>query len=959
MTTPNSNINPLDLITAMFLCSDGFLQQEMVLKMSICQFAVPLLLPNCETKQSTLTLWAMRDVVKKFRTSQTATKSFVETRVVLSDMPMLSFVRLGESRLPKSQTLNKLLTNPQDYYDTYIHRNMAGGNVQREISDALVEISWYLPCGDINTDVFKKPVAMANLRGDIRAVEVEFSFLCQTSAAVYIFCDDIEAAQRFLKGKNTEAEIFLVVNSQIDFKTDSSIKNKNVISKENLNDAEFVCSLQSTMSKIIDNRPKKVLSLESMAAMARQCGILVDEDCRECKEGKRRADEITSMITDTLKFKEEQLPLHGKLWKEISQLEKECCRLQRLGDEDIEKYKSSLSIKVKELRKKQQDFSVPTSMEKLLHAMSTSQMKCSYFLKWMRINLDNLSRRSLTDLRTRYKELCQNSPVKKEEIVKIDKQMSDCSLGLEHFLRELGQLYESACSLPEHSTIRQQMEHLPKLRVQLMLGGFPIELVDGDASNILMKWISAVLTELHQLVGSKSKIRVVTVSGVQSSGKSTLLNTMFGVQFAVSTGRCTRGAFMMLLGVGHDLKAELKGDFIMVIDTEGLKSPELAQLEDSYEHDNKLATLVIGLSDVTIINIAMENSTEMKDILQIVVHAFIRMKEVGKRPVCHFVHQNVSDMYAYDNNMRDRKKLLEQLNEMTVAAAKMENKENISKFTDVLLYDPDANSCYIPGLWHGTPPMAPVSARYSEAVYELKKTLIDIFKESQTNEDLTGLQKWIEDLWNAVQFETFIFSFQNTLVAEAYAKLCTTYNGWAWSFQKDMLNWMLEAETEIANIDMTNQTCNTNQGHTMKKEALLSEATQKLTKGEHTIQENLQKYFDNKDAHTHLVEKYKEGFGSSIKTLRMETENTVRVSLQSAVEIREGKTQVENIRSSQASTMQSKVLELLKNCREVQAQLSENELEAEFDIMWRKTLSEINKLFKAKQTIGEPTSRLF
>ncbi|CAB1326992.1 unnamed protein product [Coregonus sp. 'balchen'] len=190
---------------------------------------------------------------------------------------------------------------------------------------------------------------------------------------------------------------------------------------------------------------------------------------------------------------------------------------------------------------------------------------------------------------------------------------------------------------------------------------------------------------------------------------------MFGVQFAVSSGRCTRGAFMLLIKVNKELKEELKCDFIMIIDTEGLKSLELAQLDDNHEHDNELATLVIGLSDVTIINIAMENATEMKDILQIVVHAFLRMKEVGKKPICHFVHQNVPDMSAYDNNMRDRKKLLEQLNEMTLAAARMEKKENITKFTDVMDYDPDTSNCYIPGLWHGTPPMAPVNAGYSEA----------------------------------------------------------------------------------------------------------------------------------------------------------------------------------------------------------------------------------------------------
>ncbi|KAJ8000580.1 hypothetical protein DPEC_G00181860 [Dallia pectoralis] len=68
-------MNPLDLITALFLCSDGFLQQEMVQKMCMCQFAVPLLLPNCDTKQSTLMLWALRDIVKKYRPSSQLTQS--------------------------------------------------------------------------------------------------------------------------------------------------------------------------------------------------------------------------------------------------------------------------------------------------------------------------------------------------------------------------------------------------------------------------------------------------------------------------------------------------------------------------------------------------------------------------------------------------------------------------------------------------------------------------------------------------------------------------------------------------------------------------------------------------------------------------------------------------------------------------------------------------------------------
>ncbi|XP_055765887.1 LOW QUALITY PROTEIN: interferon-induced very large GTPase 1-like [Salvelinus fontinalis] len=942
-------INPLDLITALFLCSDGFLQQEMVQKMSMCQFAVPLLLPKCDTKQITLMLWALRDIVRKFRpSSQMATNAFVEDRLVVSDIPMVSFVRLGESSLSKSQILNKLLSNPQQYHDTFVHHDMECGDVPRQISDGLVEINWYFPCGNRNIDMFTKPVSVANLRGDIKSFETQFSFLCQTSAAVYIFIDDFEADLKVLDGKITKTELFLVVNSQKEtFRVDTlkkmitnySINPTNVIVKKKQNDAEFVKTLQSSVGDIIE-KSKNRLTIENMATVARQSKILIDEDSDECQSARKMADKITSNIKDTITFKDQQLPLQGTIWKELSQLEKERCRLRKAGDQNIEHYKSSLKKKEIELRKKQYTFDMSDVMASFILGMSKSGPERSYFLKWMRINLDNLSRQNLSGLRDRYKKLCQHSQEKKDEIKDLDKQLSDCSLGLEHFLRELGQLYEAACSLPEDSPQRKQMEHLPGLCAQMLLDGFPIELVDGDASNIPLKWISAVLTQLHTLVDSNSKIRVVTVLGVQSTGKSTLLNTMFGVQFAVSSGRCTRGAFILLIKVNKELKEELKCDFIMIIDTEGLKSPELAQLDDSYEHDNELATLVIGLSDVTIINIAMENSTEMKDILQIVVHAFIRMKEVGKKPVCHFVHQNVSDMSAHDNNMRDRKKLLEQLNEMTQAAARMEKKENITKFTDVMEYDPDTSCCYIPGLWHGTPPMAPVNAGYSEAVYNFKKTLMKDFRICQRNDDMTHFLKWTQTLWEAVKFEKFIFSFRNSLVADAYSRLCSEYNGWEWAFQKEMYRWMMSSETKISNIGVTDQ-------HPQRSirdvlQDLIIEASGKLSEGEKEIQDNLVKYFEKQDGHVNLVEKYKEDFVSSAKTLRKEIENTVKNKLNGFVEIKEGMTELDIIKRSQTSTMEKQVLTLLQNCRQKEFVLSDEALSEEFENIWRKTLSDIH-----------------
>uniref|UniRef100_A0A672FGN7 Si:dkey-85k7.12 n=1 Tax=Salarias fasciatus TaxID=181472 RepID=A0A672FGN7_SALFA len=726
-------LNPLDIITALFLCSDGFVQQELALKMSMCQFSVPLLLPDCDNNQSTLMVWALRDIVKKYRPkSLFESKGFIEDRIVVSELPMISFVRLGECSLSKSEILNKLLSSSQQYHDAFVHHNMDCGDSPRRISNGLTEITWYFPGGNENIDIFSHPVALANLRGDIASFQTQFSFLCQTSAAVFVFFDYLDPEWKLLKNLNSKSEIFLVGNhesrnfSPDAFKqiaTDMSLKKNNIIlKKKSINEADFVKRLRQAVSHVAEKTNMK-MRIEQMAEVAHELGILVDEDSPECQTGRKNADAITAEIQDILKYKEDQLPLQGQIWKDLTSLEKEEVRLRKVGSENIEKYKSDLQLQKNKLRLKQNSYDISTAMTSFTSAISSNSLERGFFLKWMQINLDDMSCVKLSVLREQYKEKCKNSE-NNAEIKKIDKQLSNSSLGTEHFFREMGQIYEASLALKITHPYRQQLKHLPKLGAQLLLDGFPLELVDGDASNIPLSWVSDVLSQLSDLVGSKNRILVVTVLGVQSTGKSTLLNTMFGVQFAVSSGRCTRGAFMLLIRIDEELRKELKCDFMMIIDTEGLRAPELTQLDNSYEHDNELATLVVGLSDITIFNIAMENSTEMKDILQIVVHAFLRMKEVGKKPQCYFVHQNVSDVSAHEKSLRDRKLLFEQLNEVTQAAARVEKKEQNNSFTDVMAYDPDTGSCYIPGLWTGNPPMAPVNTGYSEAVYELKKNII-------------------------------------------------------------------------------------------------------------------------------------------------------------------------------------------------------------------------------------------
>ncbi|XP_031581687.2 up-regulator of cell proliferation-like [Oreochromis aureus] len=956
-------LNPLDIITALFLCSDGFLQQEMALKMSMCQFSVPLLLPNCDTNKCTLMLWAMRDIVKEYRPpSLLESKGFIEDRIVLSELPMISFVRLGECSLSKSEILNKLLTDSKQYHETFVHYNMECGDSPRRISNGLTEITWYLPGGNTNIDIFSQPVAVANLRGDIESFETQYSFLCQTSAAVFVFFDQLDSDCSLLTNQNQKAQIYLVGNYESKrFNKDvlkkvatklGLTKNNIIIKTKQKNDADFVKDLRETVRDVVETSNMK-MTIEQMADIAHELGILVDEDSPECQTAKKNAEAITAQIQDILKYKEDQLPRQGEIWKELTRLEKEEFRFQKVGSKNIEDYKSDLHLKKEELRKKQNSYDMSTAMTRFINAISSQGTERFYFLKWMRMNLDNASRVKLSELREKYKEKCKNS-ANKEEIKEIDRQISNSSLGTEHFFREMGQIYEASLSLPETDPSRQHLHHLPKLCAELLLDGFPLELVDGDASNIPLRWVSDVLSQLSDLVSPNRKILVVTVLGVQSTGKSTLLNTMFGVQFAVSSGRCTRGAFMLIIKINEDMKKVLNCDFMLIIDTEGLKSPELAQLDNSHEHDNELATLVVGLSDITIVNIAMENSPEMKDILQIVVHAFLRMKEVGKKPKCVFVHQNVSSVSAHEKNSRDRKLLLEQLNEMTQAAARMEKKEENKSFTDVMEYSPDTGNWYIPGLWNGNPPMAPVNAGYSEAVYELKKHIVQLLGNSESSvKDILEFKEWIKSLWTAVKHENFIFSFRNSLVADAYMSLCTEFNKWEWEFKKEMYNWGTNAETRISNfgtVAVKSESSDMREFLT----SLKSEASTVLSTWETKLLENLTQYFKQTQGHVYLVEGYKEEFLNNAKSLRKEMERSVFNQLTAAVEIKEGMAEIEKIKKSHRKEIEKAVCALIDECRKKNIQMGKTELENEFRKMWSETLKKLS--FSEQKTTNVFTS---
>ncbi|CAG8755503.1 5379_t:CDS:1, partial [Ambispora leptoticha] len=215
------------------------------------------------------------------------------------------------------------------------------------------------------------------------------------------------------------------------------------------------------------------------------------------------------------------------------------------------------------------------------------------------------------------------------EIIKKLEKVDSMSLGLEHFFRELGEIYEIALTNSNHTT--QSVLKYAELYAELLINGHAIELLDGDAGNMSGTWLSAICNEVIKRF-PKLQVFVISILGLQSSGKSTLLNALFASKFAVSVGRCTRGLFMRLVFLEKKLCEELKVDAILIIDTEGLGAPEKVNDPEADRKDRLLATFAMGVSNLTLINIFGEYMRDLTEILQIAIIAMARLEKAQMAP---------------------------------------------------------------------------------------------------------------------------------------------------------------------------------------------------------------------------------------------------------------------------------------------------------------------------------------
>lgn len=804
--------HPMDLIHTVILKSSAANRQKLFKKLAFCKLAVPVL--------SVSGFEEFKDEALFFDTSLhhipvswiEKTGHLVEGNAINANITVVSMLRMGEISLSKSSIGNDILGFKKHALKGscgFFNKNAMSSMRVRVKSEGNVEALWYEQIG--KPADFSESFTLLNLRGDALSHADTASVMVANSDVVIMFVEENMftkinyrgVLQQIAREVKTESNPRLIVviteitkdrfkSQQRLFRDISSNLGCKIVEPES---KELLPFLRKEIQDYLNTErsPKPLMDRFSVEE-----GIELES--KQIPYASESNDTASTMLRDLVAIgdktneggrneaRKDLLPLQSKV-KAYADAQR---KSNRSPDIEIRKQKSNEMIAIREEQFKLVNNDFPSFIKKfatfLLEQVVDSA--CSAYVKNIQNSLDEWCKQRLTQLRQQYTvavnayQKCKEEDDKKrkeaeygklEESEETKVASKECknlmhtiismSVGIENVLREIAQIYEIIASQPDNDnrTAQLKLSHskFPEMAARFLLDGIAIEIMDGDGLSSPVDWLRAVLTNANTMLKQKlniakdPRIAVITVLGTQSTGKSTLLNTMFGMQFPVSAGRCTRGAFMQLIPV------EIKDwpyDALIVIDTEGLAAPEF---RDSETHDNEIATFVIGISDLTIINVFGELPTGIENFLQISTCALMRMNLVNFQPHCVFVHQQC-DSTAFDKNLTNRQFFLQQMDETVKLQAKSMGQESrFQSFKDILDLSLEQDFFYFPSLLEGSPPMSPPDFWYSQAACRLRDYILKVLEEKNDAVTIPEFSTKLGEIWFRVLQENYVLSLRH------------------------------------------------------------------------------------------------------------------------------------------------------------------------------------------------------
>ncbi|XP_070762538.1 interferon-induced very large GTPase 1 [Enoplosus armatus] len=509
------------------------------------------------------------------------------------------------------------------------------------------------------------------------------------------------------------------------------------------------------------------------------------------------------------------------------------------------------------------------------------------------------------------------------------------SLGLEHFLREMGLIFELTHISPgsgSHNVLR-----LPSLATDLLLYGIPLELMDGDASNIPIHWLGCVFAELkRRLPQEQSRIRVLTNLGVHHARNAEVLSALFGVKFPEGRKRTTRGVYMVALCLPDNLRKDIECDFLLLIDVEGLCSTPQDNKRNTLINDNEMATVATGLSDVLMQNISSHVVTEIEANFTVIVNALLRTKECGSIPICQLLAQD-EGINSVLQALQLRR--VSEILQTETGDRRSNNSDNhYAKTTSCI-------TC-VKGPWYNMSLSEPIDSQYTKAVLNLKQNLFGALKKCAAKSEATGLPEFMSRLcavWDAVRAESFSIGLQNTDIALAFSLLCTELSQWEDCFLEHMESWLVGATkkifaTKVKALDAAIQN------------DLLSKLKDEARKEVKTEVDKLRSQEETYLMKDNFLEMntFKPILMSNMDDLQERVTEEIIQRLETVNESHCSSTQLKKLETLLEKEQESKLQELVENSKSTKVLLQDTKLEEEFEGVWSKILSNFD--FRPSET---------
>ena len=838
--------HPMDLMHFLIKNLDIPSRGKLYRKLSICKLALPVLFPN---KDQIFMDMSLRQV----KIAWVNEGHIVEGDVTNAPIPLISFIRCGlqsSESFSKSKLANDLFNfkcDPNFGSSGFFTKASLSSNDSRKTAEGTVEGMWFE--GKSSDDKFAASFGLLNLRGDGIQKMQTATTLASLSDVVFMFCDgDMFKDNRYKNLlRETAEKLKLQGNGEKKIKKLVVVLTKDAQRNVKENRVLFENISQTVVWKRVGNNYQKFLATINdtiQNSLKETCAdsitTLSARLRREKKESSRVNIKLAKDINDSFfkimdmikkadedhrsALRESLFPLQSttKYYAETQRKENRSTNIDKktkLSDELIairrgryEKIQKGLPETISSFLKEL--FNLETLDQKLMFICNIQygldewcskylfdiRMKYSHSIKKLTsLKEKEIENRKKNDVSGQMKnKLKESILVETEQCTNLSKLLLDMSVGIESIFREIGEICETT-KRNDKSLIKELDEcnrKLPELAAALLVKGVAIELMDGDGLSVPTGWLEEVMKALNKQfkdtlnIKMDPKIFVLTVLGTQSTGKSTLLNTMFGVQFPVSAGRCTKGAFMQLIPI---VLENFPYDGLLLIDTEGLGAPEYKQ---DNTHDNEIATFVLGISDLAILNVRGELPTNIENFLQVSTCALMRMSMVDFHPSVVFVHQNC-DPSSKEKNLTGRHKFMKEMDEAVSTQARLIQKQDLfSCFQDVVdisLEDEKNDFVYFPQFFEGSPPMSPPSGDYSKSCSNLTTYILSKMKENfEKHKNAQTLQKIAEKIkvvWNGVLEENFVLSLINS--AEIQVK---------YDIDNHMCNWKAKMESYMEDI---------------------------------------------------------------------------------------------------------------------------------------------------------------